>query len=119
MPARLPLRRLFSARDSWMSMSTPPGATRWYFRPGGGPEARRCRLTQRPREDDDDDDLEKDSGVGETAELPPGVPAWPPKAFLALTKFYTKGWQKWLLRQDESSRPDSDGRIEEGDAMSL
>jgi hypothetical protein len=78
-----------------------------------------CRLTQRPAEDDYDDDLEEDSGVGSIAELPPGAPARPPKPFLARTKFFTKGWQKWLLMQDESSRPDSDGRITEGDAMSV
>jgi hypothetical protein len=78
-----------------------------------------CPLSQRPGEDDDDDDHEEGSGVGEIAEFPPGVPAWPPKLFLARTKFFTKGWQKWSLRQDESSRPDSDGRIAEGDAISV
>jgi hypothetical protein len=77
-----------------------------------------CRLTQRPGEEDDDDDLDEDSGVEVIAELPPGVPAWTPKPFLARNNF-TKGWQKWLLRQDEPSHPDGDGRIAEGVAMSV
>jgi hypothetical protein len=86
---------------------------------GGGPEARRLPTDAASWKDDDDVDLEEDSGVGAIVELPPGVPACPPKPFLARTKFFTKGWQKWLLRQDESSRPNSDGRVAEGDAVTF
>jgi hypothetical protein len=112
------LRRFWSARAS--RMSTPPGATRWSFRPREAAQRlAACRLTQRPGEYYDDDYLEEDSGVGATAELPPGIPAWHPNPFLARTKFFAKGWQKWLLRQDDSSRPDMDGRNVEGDAMSV
>jgi hypothetical protein len=51
--------------------------------------------------------------------MPPGFPAWPAKPFLARKTLFTKGWQNWMLRLGESSRPDGDGQIAEGDEMSV
>lgn len=67
--------------------------------------------------EDDDEDVE-DRGKGAQAELPPGVPDWPPRPFLARQKVFTKPWQVYLLKQGDASRPDTDPRIAEGDCLS-
>jgi hypothetical protein len=43
------------------------------------------------REAEEVDDEEIDRGIGAQAELPPGVPMWPPRVFLACERTYTKG----------------------------
>jgi hypothetical protein len=53
------------------------------------------------------------------AEMPPGVPMRPPRVFLVRERTYTKGWQKWLLKQGESNRSESDPRVAEGDMLSV
>lgn len=68
--------------------------------------------------EDEDGDVIEDRGKGAQAELPAGVPDWPPRPFLARQKVYTKPWQVWLLKQGESVRSDADPRIAEGDCMS-
>lgn len=67
---------------------------------------------------EDEDDTVEDRGKGAQAELPPGVPDWPPRPFLARQKVFTKPWQVWLLKQGEPIRSDSDPRIAEGDCLS-
>lgn len=69
-------------------------------------------------DEDEEDDQVEDRGRGAQAELPTGVPDWPPRPFLAREKTYTKAWQKHLLRQGENVRTDSDPRMAEGDCMS-
>ena len=68
--------------------------------------------------DDDEDDIVEDRGKGAQAELPPGVPDWPPRPFLARQKVFTKPWQVWLLKQGESVRNEADPCIAEGDCLS-
>jgi hypothetical protein len=58
--------------------------------------ARRSALAQAGRqvsirEVDENDDEEIDRGIGAQAELPPGVPMWPPRVFLARERTYSKG----------------------------
>jgi hypothetical protein len=48
------------------------------------------------KESEEQDDEEIDRGVGEQAELPPGVPVWPPRVFLTRECPYTKGRHKYL-----------------------
>jgi hypothetical protein len=86
--------------------------------------ARRSALAQarrqvNVREAEEDDDEEIDRGIGAQVELPPGMPMWPPRVFLAHERTYTKGWQKWLLKQGESHRSEIDPRIAEGDMLSV
>jgi hypothetical protein len=86
--------------------------------------ARRSALAQAGRlvsirEVDENDDEEIDRGIGAQGELPPGVPMWPPRVFLARERDYTKGWHKWLLKQGESHRSETDPRIAEGDMLSV
>jgi hypothetical protein len=50
------------------------------------------------REAEEDDDKEIDRVIGAQAELPPGVPMWPPRVFLARERANTRGWHKWLLK---------------------
>jgi hypothetical protein len=71
------------------------------------------------KESEEQDDEEIDRGVGAQAELPPGVPVWPPRVFLARERTYTKGWHKYLLKQGEAHRSESDPRIAEGDTLSV
>ena len=51
--------------------------------------------------EEEDDDVE-DRGKGAQAELPPGVPDWPPRPFLARQKVFTKSWQFYLLKQNDT-----------------
>jgi hypothetical protein len=44
---------------------------------------------------------------------------WPPRLFLHRERTYTKGWQKWLLKQGESNQSETDARIAEGDVLSV
>jgi hypothetical protein len=86
--------------------------------------ARRSALAQAGRqfsvrEVDENDDEEIDRGIIAQAELPPGVPMWPPRVFLARERTYTKGWHKWLLKQGEFHRSETDRRIAEGDMLSV
>lgn len=67
--------------------------------------------------EEDDEDVE-DRGKGAQAELPPGVPDWPPRPFLARQRVFTKKWQIYLLKQNETVRSDGDPRIAEGDCLS-
>jgi hypothetical protein len=60
-----------------------------------------------------------DRGIRAQPELPPGVPMWPPRGFLARERTYTNGWHKWLLKQGESRRSENDRRIAEGDMLSV
>ena len=69
-------------------------------------------------EGEDEDDAVEDRGKGAQAELPPGVPDWPPSPFLARQKVFTKPWQVWLLKQGEAIRSENDPRIAEGDCLS-
>jgi hypothetical protein len=71
------------------------------------------------REAEANDDEEIDRGIGAQAELPPGVPMWPPRVFLARERTYTKGWHKWLLKQGESHRSETDPHIAERDMLSV
>jgi hypothetical protein len=71
------------------------------------------------KDDDEEEDDELDRGIGAQAELPAGVPEWPPRVVLARERTYTKTWQKWLLRQGEASRPEADPRMAEGDTLSV
>jgi hypothetical protein len=71
------------------------------------------------RDVEDEDDEEVDRGIWAQAELPPGVPMWPPRLFLHRERTYTKGWQKWLLKQGESNQSETDARIAEGDVLSV
>lgn len=50
--------------------------------------------------------------------MPPGVPDWPHRPFLARQKVFTKPWQVWLLKQGETIRSGNDPRIAEGDCLS-
>ena len=67
--------------------------------------------------EEDDDDVE-DRGKGAQAELPPGVPDWPPRPFLARQKVFSKPWQVYLLKQNDTVRSDNDPRMAEGDCLS-
>lgn len=49
-----------------------------------------CRVTSRPSDEGDGEELGEGAGEGAIAELPPGVPTWPPKPFFPRGKFYTK-----------------------------
>jgi hypothetical protein len=71
------------------------------------------------KESEEQDDEEIDRGVGAQAELPPGVPVWPQRVFLARERTYTKSWHKHLLKQGEAYRSESDPRIAEGNTLSV
>jgi hypothetical protein len=71
------------------------------------------------KETEEDDDEEVDRGVGTQAELPPGVPMWPPRVFLSRDRTYKKIWHKWILKQGESNRSESDPRTAAGDVLSV
>jgi hypothetical protein len=71
------------------------------------------------KDDGEEEDEELDRGIGAQAELPAGVPEWPPRVFLARERTYTKGWYKRLLRQEEGSRHEVDPRMAEGDTLSV
>lgn len=47
--------------------------------------------------DDEDEEELVDRGVGAVAELPSGVPDWPPGPFLARQQTYSRPWQKYLV----------------------
>jgi hypothetical protein len=68
---------------------------------------------------EDEDDEEVEGGIGAEAELPPGVPKWPPRVFLPRERTYTKRRQKWLLKQGEPNRSETDARIAVGDMLSV
>ena len=67
-------------------------------------------------EDDSDDDEER--GLGASAELPPGVPMWPPTVFLAQDRKYTRPWHCEMLGQGRVTLKEGDSRLVEGEAMS-
>jgi hypothetical protein len=78
------------------------------------------RQADRPvgvKESEEQDDEEADRGFGAQAELPPGVPVWPPRVFPARERTYTKGWHKYVLKQGEAHRSQSDPRIADGDTL--
>jgi hypothetical protein len=61
------------------------------------------KVSVKDMEDEDDEDV--DRGIGAQAELPPGVPMWPPRLFLPRESIYARRWQKWLLKQGEPNQP--------------
>lgn len=67
---------------------------------------------------DGSEEDEVDRGFGAQAELPPGVAEYPPRVFAASACTYAKGWHKFLLRQDEPRRSETDPRIKEGETLS-
>lgn len=62
-------------------------------------------------EDEDADDEVGDRGKGSQAKLPPGVPEWPPRPFLASQDAFLKPWKVYLLQDGESMRSEPDPRI--------
>lgn len=62
---------------------------------------------------------EVDRGFGAQAELPPGIAEYPPRVFAASACTYAKGWHRYLLRQDDARRSESDPWVKEGETLSI
>jgi hypothetical protein len=75
-----------------------------------------CRVL---RDDGSDaSDSEDDRGMGAVAELPAGVPLWPPRVFSARSHTYTRAWHRQMLRKFDPHYKESDPRVAEGNTMS-
>ena len=69
-------------------------------------------------DDDPDADEDDERGIGASAELPVGVPMWPPTIFLARDRNYTQPWHREMLGHGHVTFKDGDTRLAEGETMS-
>ena len=69
-------------------------------------------------DDEDDSDDDEGRGMGASAELPVGVPMWPPTVFLARDRKYTQPWHREMLGQGDTHFKEGDSRLAEGETMS-
>jgi hypothetical protein len=65
------------------------------------------------KESEEQDESRLTAVLGAQAELPPGVPVWSPRVFLARERTYTKGSRKYHLKQGEAHRYESNPQIAE------
>ena len=68
--------------------------------------------------DEDDSDKDEERGLGASAELPAGIPMWPPKVFLARERTYTLPWHREILGQGRVTLKEGDPRIVDGETLS-